>query len=357
MVIENNNFFQLENDPIISVCIPSRNTRPYLNERRESIELQTYKNFEVIIVDDGSSDGSREFFEEWASTDKRVCLFEGPGQGLYPGWNDAIRRARGLYVYIATSDDSMAPNFLKEMVLALELNPECGIAHCPLKIFSDSFPEGDQSWWATASPFALSLNGDVTYPHKRMAPGDGLLHGCGTSVYVSTTQLLIRRNVFDEVGYFTDRWGSIGDFDWAMRASLVTNTIHVPSTWGGWRLHAAQATALANLDKDAQTTKNLQIFSSLIKEHLLSMDSAEVTKFVIHSQIEIAWEYVRLKAQLKCLIGRVHLVKLANFCFRHPNILCSALAAKLGIKSRWHWESERVIIDFLLKSFNWIKPC
>ena len=59
----------------------------------------------------------------------------------------------------------------------------------------------------------------------------------------SITQLLIRRSLFDRIGYFNSRWGSVGDFKWNMRAGLVTNTVHVPDTWAGWRIHASQATA------------------------------------------------------------------------------------------------------------------
>ena len=78
----------------------------------------------------------------------------------------------------------------------------------------------------------------------RRAPFDGLLHLRGRAVYTSITQLLIRRSLFDRIGHFDSRWGSVGDFNWNMRAGLVTNTVHVPDTWGGWRIHASQATAL-----------------------------------------------------------------------------------------------------------------
>ena len=75
------------------------------------------------------------------------------------------------------------------------------------------------------------------------APYDGLLHTLGMSIYTSLTQLLIRRSLFDRIGMFESMWGSIGDFNWGMRAALVTDTLHVAGTWGGWRLHDAQATA------------------------------------------------------------------------------------------------------------------
>jgi len=67
--------------------------------------------------------------------------------------------------------------------------------------------------------------------------------------------LLIRRTLFDRIGYFKSRWGSVGDFKWNMRAGLVTNTVHVPDTWAGWRIHASQATALNDFMSAAHARK------------------------------------------------------------------------------------------------------
>ena len=97
-------------------------------------------------------------------------------------------------------------------------------------------------WWSTRSVFALSSGPLLDRSHIRRAPFDGLLHLSGRSVYISITQLLIRRSLFDRIGLFESTWGSVGDFNWSMRAGLAASTVHVADTWGGWRLHAAQAT-------------------------------------------------------------------------------------------------------------------
>jgi glycosyltransferase involved in cell wall biosynthesis len=232
--------------PKVSICIPSRNTRPFLEERRKSIEEQTFQNFEVIVVDDGSIDGSREFFDEWANQDSRVAVYEGPGKGLYPGWNDCILRSTGDYIYIATSDDTMAEDCLEKLVEALDANPDCGLAHCNLKAIGESADQFNALW--TNDLLFASSSGDLfNLKHIRKAPYDALLQLTGHTVYISITQLLIRKNIFDEIGAFDGRWGSAGDFHWHMRACFRTNTVHVPDTWGGWRLHASQATSLAEI--------------------------------------------------------------------------------------------------------------
>jgi hypothetical protein len=127
------------------------------------------------------------------------------------------------------------------MVAALDAHADCGIAHCALRVEGEGAAEFND-WWRQRSPFALSSKELLDRQHIRRAPYDGLLHLNGESVYISLTQLLIRRALFERIGFFDGRWGGAGDFHWDMRASLVTNTVHVPHTWGGWRLHAEQAT-------------------------------------------------------------------------------------------------------------------
>ncbi len=181
-----------------------------------------------------------------ATKDRRVRLYQADADGIYANINRCIEYGSGKYVYVATSDDTMPPDFLRKMVDALESHPNCDLAHCPVKMIDE---EGGETpdWWSTNSIFARSSGHFLHIPHVRSAPFDGLLHLLGRTVYTSLTQLLIRRSLFKWIGLFASRWGSISDFNWDMRAGLVANTIHVPDTWGGWRLHSNQATATVNL--------------------------------------------------------------------------------------------------------------
>lgn len=230
--------------PRISVCLPNLNTRPFLEERVATIFAQTFTDWELIVSDSYSKDGSWEFFQELAARDPRVLISQEP-PGLYENWNHCIRHARGEYIYFATSDDTMAPNCLERLMRALDEHPDCDLAHCPLRIVGENGqPLPDvQEWWSHRSLFARSSGSLRERSHIRRAPFDGLLLLGGETVYNSITELMIRRSLFDRIGFFEPRWGSIGDFNWAMRASLVANTVHVPDTWGGWRMHSNQATA------------------------------------------------------------------------------------------------------------------
>jgi hypothetical protein len=233
------------NVPRISVCLPNLNNRPFLEERLASVFDQTFTDWELVIYDNHSDDGAWELFQQAARNDSRIRIAQAERKGMYANWNNCVAAARGDYVYIATSDDNMAPDCLEKLAEALDQNPQCDVAHCKLRMFDAEGNEMSSEWWDHCSLFARS-SGDLLWcSHVRLAPFDGMLHLLGDTVYISITQLLIRRSLFEKIGMFENRWGSLGDFNWNMRAGLVANTVHVPDTWGGWRQHAGQATAAA----------------------------------------------------------------------------------------------------------------
>lgn len=232
--------------PRVSVCLPNLNNRAFLEERLETILNQSFSDWELVIFDNHSEDGAWEFFQQAARSDERIRIQQAPRQGMYANWNNCIKAARGDYVYIATSDDIMAPDCLEKLVAALDAHPDCDLAHCNLREIDEN-GQDCRDWWTRESLFALSSGELLHQKHIRRPPFDGLLHLCGDSVYTSITQLLIRRSIFAQVGLFESRWGSLGDFNWNMRAASVAKTIHVPETWGGWRRHSAQATAHAGI--------------------------------------------------------------------------------------------------------------
>lgn len=233
--------------PRVSICIPNRNTRLFLEERRESILRQTYKDWEVVVVDDGSTDGAWEFFQQWAAADARVSVHQGPGQGLYAGWNDAIQRARGELVYIATSDDTMDATLLEKLVAALDRNPGCDIAQCELRIIDATGKPDPADGWSTWRQYFPEMAGRSVV---RLAPFDGLLHFALRTVYTSINQLLIRRKVFDRTGWFDTQLGSTADFEWGMRAGLLHDVVYVPEALAAWRKHAAQVTAVTDAESN-----------------------------------------------------------------------------------------------------------
>jgi glycosyltransferase involved in cell wall biosynthesis len=123
--------------PKVSICVPNLNTRPYLPEWFETVFNQTFQDWELVVCDSYSDDGSWEYIQELAAREPRMRISQTPRKGVYAGFNDCIQLARGEHLYIATSDDTMSPDFLEKMVAALDKNPGCGVAHCYLDFFDE----------------------------------------------------------------------------------------------------------------------------------------------------------------------------------------------------------------------------
>ncbi len=194
-----NNQFKKQN-PKVSVVMPNLNYRHYLDERIQSVLNQTLTDFEYIIVDSYSDDGAWELIQEYAEKDSRLLISQAPRGIYWTCWNMCIQQARGEYIYIATSDDTMMPDCLEKMVAALDAHPECGICHCCLKAIDEKGEEILGWWYEMPAPqFYGELMNKL---HIRLAPYDGILHCAFGSIYLSMTQLLIRRKVFEQVGLF-----------------------------------------------------------------------------------------------------------------------------------------------------------
>ena len=107
--------------PRVSVVVPNFNHAPFLRQRLETIYAQTYKNFEVILLDDASTDDSRDILREFqklhADNTRLICNAENSG-GVFNQWRKGIAEARGDLIWIAESDDFSAENFLAELVPA-----------------------------------------------------------------------------------------------------------------------------------------------------------------------------------------------------------------------------------------------
>lgn len=241
--------------PKVSICMPTLNSEAFLGPRLESIRRQTLTDWELVVVDSQSDDQTLAMIDAFAEQGGVVRVYQGPRDGIYTNINRSIEYAQGEYIYIATSDDTMADDCLEKMAEALDQHQECGLAHCPLKMIDESGAKVKDDWWPVRSTFASSAGDSLHRTHLRKTPYDGLLHMLGQTVYISLTQLLIRREVFDRIGMFRSDWGSISDYYWDMRAALTTDTIHVGDTWASWRVHGTQATTSAEIGQKKHIEK------------------------------------------------------------------------------------------------------
>jgi len=118
-------------EPLVSVIVPSYNHRPYLQQRLDSIYSQHYRNFEVIVLDDASTDGSVEFLEQHKRQfGSSLHLNQRNSGSPFLQWKKGIDQAQGSYIWIAESDDACEPDFLDHLERALRLSDQIGFAYC-----------------------------------------------------------------------------------------------------------------------------------------------------------------------------------------------------------------------------------
>ena len=107
-------------NPLISVIVPAYNVRNYLPECLDSILAQTYRNLEIIVVDDGSTDGSGEMCDEYAAKDSRIKVIHQPKKNISVARNAGLDAAHGNYISFVDSDDFIHPSMLQTLKEGLE---------------------------------------------------------------------------------------------------------------------------------------------------------------------------------------------------------------------------------------------
>ncbi len=106
--------------PRFSIIVPVFNAEKYLERCLNSISIQTCKDFEVIVVDDGSSDNSKTIYDAFKNTDSRFRLFFIDHGGVSRARNEGLKWAVGDYVCFVDADDQIAPTYLEDLYLALD---------------------------------------------------------------------------------------------------------------------------------------------------------------------------------------------------------------------------------------------
>ena len=110
---------------LVSIVMPVYNSEKFLNNSINDILNQTYKNFEFIIVDDGSTDRSLQIIKNFSEKDKRIKVFTKKNGGTGSALNLGFENATGKYGTWVSSDDIKYPNFLETLVKILDENEEC----------------------------------------------------------------------------------------------------------------------------------------------------------------------------------------------------------------------------------------
>jgi glycosyltransferase involved in cell wall biosynthesis len=118
----------LSDRPLVSVLLSNYNYGSFLQEAIRSVLQQTYEKYELIVCDDGSTDGSREVLESFQSLDPRITVIFQSNQGQFSAVNAAFQNSRGEIICLMDADDIFRPEKLESLVEAFVSNPDAGFA-------------------------------------------------------------------------------------------------------------------------------------------------------------------------------------------------------------------------------------
>lgn len=198
--------------PLISVVIPNWNGKKFLTGCLDSLATQTYEPIEIVIVDNGSKDGSVEFLKE---NYPHVKLVTFPvNTGFSPAVNAGIKASTGVMVALLNNDTVVDPRWMEEFVIAMDEHPEVGSAGCKMLAYDDhSLLDGAGDGYRRGG-----LPGRIGHKERDTGRFDRkryLLGACGGAA-------LYRRELFDDIGYFDeDYFAYLEDVDLGLRAQAA----------------------------------------------------------------------------------------------------------------------------------------
>lgn len=187
--------------PQVSVIMPAYNTAEYIAESLDSVFAQTFPNFEVIVINDGSPD-TEDLEKALQPYRDRITYLKRPNSGLSATRNAGIREARGEFLAFLDSDDIWEPEYLAEEMAILQSNPALDMAYCDTLLFGETPADG--------------ICYASLYPPKTSSASFEAL-ACWDCAMIFTCSVVVRRMTVLDVGLFDEAMPYCEDIDLWLR--------------------------------------------------------------------------------------------------------------------------------------------
>lgn len=214
--------------PKFSIQVCCYNSQRYLDETIKSILAQTFKDWELVIVNDGSTDATESIIKKYMETGLPIVYFYQENKGFAHARNKAVRLSRGEWVAILDHDDIWHPEKLEIQNVSTERFPQAKLHFSNSEWFDDEGRIVRRT--ITDNKFKTGL---VSEPFLRL-----LAEGC----FIDSETALINKGALIECGGFDERYAYIVDYDMFLRLAKRHDIYYEDRTLASWRMHSSQAT-------------------------------------------------------------------------------------------------------------------
>jgi glycosyltransferase involved in cell wall biosynthesis len=248
----------------VSVIIPAYNRVSYLDQTIRSVLQQTYTNIELIVVDDGSTDGSYEKVKAYGEKLTLLTHENRKNKGQSAAINLGMKKVTGKYIAILDSDDYWELDKISIQVDFLEKNPDVGLLY--------------------SNGNAVNANGEKLYPiydEEHIEPNDpnAVLLDCYIALPVNS---LVRKQVYDVVGEFNETYRAAQDHDMLIRIAEVTKLAYLPNFLWYYRRHGD---SISSKQQDIRWRVGFDILQSAELRYPYKTRTARKRKAVLNYRI------------------------------------------------------------------------
>lgn len=278
--------------PSVSLCVPAYNGSEHLGEALSSALRQTFPDYELLVVDDASTDRTVEVAGSF--TDARIRVHRNAARLGIPGnWNECLRQARGEYVKFLFQDDTLLPDCLEKLVAALEKTPDAPMAFGRRDVVVESGTDVLGRAYATAlaafqASAGTTIRGCDLVETALRQGRDLTLNVVGEPSFV-----LLRREVVLRAGGFDPAFTQLSDWELWLRLAHGNALAVVDEPVGRFRIHARS--------QSAASYRTLEVRREMLRllERIRSLYGAELSDQARRALRRAYWKHrLRLAAAI-----------------------------------------------------------
>lgn len=220
--------------PKVSVIVPNYNHQAFLKERIDTILQQTYQDFELIILDDCSTDDSVNIIESYRDNEHvtHIVQNEHNSGSTFLQWDKGVSLARGEYIWIAESDDAAHPQFLSTLVEQLEKHPEAVVA------YAHSLLVNEKGETVNDKRHARNDGAVIVYDSKRFTRWAML----SINELYNASMVVFRHSIYNKIDKSFQQYHLVGDWKFWMGVCLQGSVIEVCQMLNYFRVHSNKVT-------------------------------------------------------------------------------------------------------------------